>query len=143
MIQAGSRSLPKGRRGVRWVARAVGFALLGIAAVAGATVGLEAQGRQPLTGRVVRVMDGDTIAVRTGVPVVPIAVNSGEFWPRRKFVLRPGVITVSIGPAIASEGKSAEQLSQEVEGWIESEMRRLSPHLYRDATPGATKDPIA
>jgi len=86
---------------------------------------------------------GARLAVRTGVPVVPIAVNSGEFWPRRKFVLRPGVITVSIGPTIASEGKSAEQLSQEVEGWIESEMRRLSPHLYRDAAPGATKDPIA
>jgi 1-acyl-sn-glycerol-3-phosphate acyltransferase len=59
-------------------------------------------------------------------------------------VLRPGLITVSIGPPIDSAGKTAEQLNQEVEGWIESEMRRLSPHLYRsDAHAGATKDPIA
>lgn len=87
---------------------------------------------------------GARLAVRTCAVVVPIAVNSGECWPRRRFVLRPGLITVSIGPPIDSAGKTAEQLNQEVEGWIESEMRRLSPHLYRsDAHAGATKDPIA
>ncbi|MCZ7561320.1 MAG: 1-acyl-sn-glycerol-3-phosphate acyltransferase [Burkholderiaceae bacterium] len=87
---------------------------------------------------------GARLAVRTGSPVVPIAVNSGECWPRRKFLLRPGLITVSIGEPIESAGKSPEELNQEVEGWIESEMRRLSPHLYCDeARSGATKDPIA
>lgn len=86
---------------------------------------------------------GARLAVRTGAVVVPIAVNSGECWPRRSPVLRPGLITVSIGPAIASAGKSAEQLNQEVEGWIESEMRRLSPHLYHDEAPSVPKDPIA
>lgn len=85
---------------------------------------------------------GARLAVRTGAPVVPIAVNSGECWPRRKFLLRPGLITVSIGPPIDSAGKSPDELNREVEGWIESEMRRLSPHLYRDeARNGATKDP--
>ncbi|RPH63245.1 MAG: 1-acyl-sn-glycerol-3-phosphate acyltransferase, partial [Burkholderiales bacterium] len=85
---------------------------------------------------------GARLAVRTGAVVVPIAVNSGECWPRRAPVLRPGLITVSIGPAIASAGKSAERLNQEVEGWIESEMRRLSPHLYHDEAPSVPKDPI-
>ncbi len=87
---------------------------------------------------------GARLAVHTGSPVVPIAVNSGECWPRRKFLLRPGLITVSIGEPIESAGKSPEELNQEVEGWIESEMRRLSPHLYcGEARSGATKDPIA
>lgn len=86
---------------------------------------------------------GARLAVRTGAPVVPIAVNSGEFWPRRTFVLRPGTITVSIGPQIASAGKTAEQLNEQVEAWIESEMRRLSPHLYREAAPGAVEDRVA
>ena len=87
---------------------------------------------------------GARLAVRTGAAVVPIAVNSGECWPRRKFLLRAGLITVSIGPPIASTGRSAEELNDAVEGWIESEMCRLSPHLYRDeACSGATKDPIA
>ncbi len=36
---------------------------------------------------------GPRLAVRTGVPVIPIAVNSGEYWPRRAFALRPGTIT--------------------------------------------------
>lgn len=35
-----------------------------------------------------------------GVPVVPVALNSGLFWGRRKFIKRPGVIDVEILPAI-------------------------------------------
>lgn len=73
---------------------------------------------------------GARLAVRTGAPVVPVAVNSGECWPRRAFVLRPGLITVSIGPLIPAAGRDADEVNAEVEGWIESEMRRLSPHLY-------------
>ena len=73
---------------------------------------------------------GARLAARTGVPVVPIAVNSGECWPRNAFIKRPGLITVSIGQPIPSAGKSAEQLSNEVERWIEGEMRRISPHAY-------------
>lgn len=29
-----------------------------------------------------------------GVPVVPVALNSGLFWPRRSFLKKPGTITV-------------------------------------------------
>ena len=74
---------------------------------------------------------GTRLAVRTGAPVVPIAVNSGECWPRKAFLKRPGLITVSIGRPIPSDGRSPDQLMREVEAWIEAEMRRLSPHLYR------------
>lgn len=73
---------------------------------------------------------GARLAIRTGVPVVPIAVNSGECWPRKAFLKQPGLITVSIGAPIPSEGKTPEQLIAEVERWIEAEMRRLSPHAY-------------
>lgn len=73
---------------------------------------------------------GARLAIRTGAPVVPIAVNSGEFWPRKAFIKQPGLITVSIGPPIDSAGLTVEALNQQVEAWIEAEMRRLSPHLY-------------
>ena len=73
---------------------------------------------------------GARLAVRTGTPVVPIAVNSGEVWPRRAFLKVPGEITVSIGPPISTEGRTAEQLGSLVESWIETEMRRLAPHRY-------------
>jgi 1-acyl-sn-glycerol-3-phosphate acyltransferase len=35
-----------------------------------------------------------------GVPVVPVALNSGVFWGRRRFIKRPGRLTVEILPAI-------------------------------------------
>jgi 1-acyl-sn-glycerol-3-phosphate acyltransferase len=73
---------------------------------------------------------GARLAVRTGAFAVPIAVNSGELWPRNAFIRRPGTITVSIGPPIDSRGKSADEVAAAVECWIETEMRRLAPHRY-------------
>jgi len=72
------------------------------------------------------------LAVTTGVPVVPIAVTSARCWPRKSFVLRPGVIDVSIGQPIASTGRDPEALMRDVERWIEAEMRRLDPEAYTD-----------
>jgi 1-acyl-sn-glycerol-3-phosphate acyltransferase len=37
------------------------------------------------------------LAVATGTPIVPIAVTSARCWPRKSFLLRPGVIDISIG----------------------------------------------
>jgi 1-acyl-sn-glycerol-3-phosphate acyltransferase len=31
-----------------------------------------------------------------GIPCVPLALNSGAFWPRRSFVRHPGIIVVEI-----------------------------------------------
>jgi 1-acyl-sn-glycerol-3-phosphate acyltransferase len=78
---------------------------------------------------------GARFAIRTGALVVPVAVNSGECWPRKAFIKRPGLVTVSIGPPISPQGKRPDELMTEVERWIETEMRRLSPHLYRDGAP--------
>jgi 1-acyl-sn-glycerol-3-phosphate acyltransferase len=78
---------------------------------------------------------GARLAVRTGAPVVPIAVNAGERWPKKQFVKRPGLVTVSIGKPIPSADKNPDQLNAEVEGWIESEMRRISPHVYVRSNP--------
>ncbi len=73
---------------------------------------------------------GARLAARTGVPVVPIAVNSGEVWPRNAFIKTPGLVTVVIGKPIESRGKSADELSAQVESFIETEMRRIAPHRY-------------
>jgi 1-acyl-sn-glycerol-3-phosphate acyltransferase len=73
---------------------------------------------------------GAHLAVAAGVPAVPVAHNAGEFWARNAFVKKPGVITVSIGPAIDPVGKSAAEVTALAEQWIATEMRRLSPHRY-------------
>lgn len=74
---------------------------------------------------------GSRLALATGAPVIPIAVNSGELWPKGRFVKKPGLITVSIGPPIPSEGETPDSLMLKTERWIETEMRRLSPERYR------------
>ena len=73
---------------------------------------------------------GTRLAVATGASVLPIAVTSARCWPRKSFVLRPGMIDVSIGPLISSKGREPAELMSEVEAWIETEMRRLDPAAY-------------
>jgi 1-acyl-sn-glycerol-3-phosphate acyltransferase len=73
---------------------------------------------------------GMRLAVRTGTPVVPIALNSGECWPRKAFLKTPGEITVSIGSPIPTQGRTDRDVGALVESWIETEMRRLAPHRY-------------
>ena len=70
------------------------------------------------------------LAIATGVPIVPIAATSARCWPRKSFLLRPGVVDVSIGRPIDSTGREPEELMGEVEAWIEAEMRRLDPEAY-------------
>ena len=76
---------------------------------------------------------GTRLAVATGRPVVPIAVNSARCWPRKSFLLRPGLVEISIGKPIDSTGRQPEELMREVEAWIEGEMRRLDPEAYAPA----------
>ena len=81
---------------------------------------------------------GAHLAVRSGARVVPVAHNAGEFWRKDRFTIAPGLITVSIGPPIDPAGKTAAKINTLAAAWIETEMRRLSPHLYpaaADAVP--------
>jgi 1-acyl-sn-glycerol-3-phosphate acyltransferase len=73
---------------------------------------------------------GARLAIEAGVPVIPIAVTSAKCWPTKAFIKKPGVVDISIGKAIASEGREPDELMQEVQAWIESEMRRLDPEAY-------------
>ncbi|MBS0318438.1 MAG: 1-acyl-sn-glycerol-3-phosphate acyltransferase [Proteobacteria bacterium] len=82
---------------------------------------------------------GTRLAIRCGVPVIPIAVTSARCWPRKAFVKRPGVVDISIGKPIPTEGRKPDELLREVQGWIEAEMRRLDPDAYGAALPAAAK----
>lgn len=82
---------------------------------------------------------GTRLAVETNTVIVPLAMNAGECWPKNSFVKKPGLITVSIGKPISPAGRSASELMQEVENWIESEMRVISsPGIYsKDKLPNS------
>ena len=69
---------------------------------------------------------GALLAEKSGYPVIPIAHNAGEFWPRHSFIKWPGTISVVIGPAIETKGRSAEEINKEVFDWIEGAMQTIS-----------------
>ncbi|PUE60740.1 1-acyl-sn-glycerol-3-phosphate acyltransferase [Limnohabitans curvus] len=73
---------------------------------------------------------GARLAIATGAPVIPVAVTSAKCWPRKAFIKYPGVVEVSIGKPIPTQGRDADELTREVEAWIESEMHRLDPEAY-------------
>ncbi len=76
-------------------------------------------------------MGGAALAAHSGYPILPVAHNAGECWPRGVFLKRPGTIRVAFGPLIASEGRSPQELNRQVEEWIEGAMTRLG----MDAAP--------
>lgn len=76
---------------------------------------------------------GAILSAGTNTPVVPIAVNSGDCWPRNAFIKKPGTIIVSIGKPISPQGLQPGELIAKVETWIESEMRVITPSAYAPA----------
>lgn len=70
-------------------------------------------------------MGGAKLAEATGLPVVPVAHNAGDFWPRRTFLKRPGTVTIIIGPIIETPGLSAADINRRAEDWIEGTLEEL------------------
>jgi 1-acyl-sn-glycerol-3-phosphate acyltransferase len=69
---------------------------------------------------------GAVLADQTGYPIIPVAHNAGEYWPRRSFIKRPGVIQVRIGAPIDPAGKSPQQILDEASDWIEDRMAEIT-----------------
>ena len=64
----------------------------------------------------------------TGLPVVPVALNSGYFWSRDSISKTPGQITVRLLPPIPP-GLTRQELMAKVEEAIETESRQLAPKI--------------
>ena len=70
-----------------------------------------------------------------GVPCLPVALNSGLFWPRRSVIRRPGTIVVEILPPIPP-GLPREEFLRRLQEAIEGASSRLlveagAPELAR------------
>lgn len=71
---------------------------------------------------------------RLDLPVIPVALNSGLFWGRRRFIKRPGEIIVKFLPAIAP-GLPREPFMERLENEIEAASEALV------FVPSSQKDP--
>jgi len=69
---------------------------------------------------------GAVLAKESGFRVLPVAHNAGQFWARRGFTKQPGEIVVRIGAPIEVSDKTAEEITKEVEQWIESAVAQIS-----------------
>jgi 1-acyl-sn-glycerol-3-phosphate acyltransferase len=71
-------------------------------------------------------ISGAALACDAQVPVVPVAHNAGDLWPRRGLRKNPGLIRVCIGPAIEPGDTPPKELNLKVQEWVESKMREIS-----------------
>ncbi|MFO1371360.1 MAG: lysophospholipid acyltransferase family protein [Candidatus Competibacteraceae bacterium] len=71
-------------------------------------------------------MGGAMLAAYSGYPILPVAHNAGEFWPRGGFLKRPGTVQVVFGPLIISDNRKPQELIQQVEDWIEDTVTHIS-----------------
>ena len=70
---------------------------------------------------------GALLAWETGYPVIPVAHNAGEVWPRNGFLKYPGTIRVCIGPPmVPREEETPEAFLERIRQWIEGRMRAIS-----------------
>lgn len=74
---------------------------------------------------------GAVLAVATGMPVVPVAHNAGEVWPRNSFLKYPGTIHVRIGAPMVPGEEDADAFLERVREWIETNTRAIS-RVYED-----------
>jgi len=89
------------------------------------------EGTRVAPGKVGRYgVGGSLLATRTGTPILPIAHNAGEYWPRYAFRKKPGTVKVVVGPLIQTAGRDVISVNNDVQGWIEGEMRRISPERH-------------
>jgi 1-acyl-sn-glycerol-3-phosphate acyltransferase len=80
-------------------------------------------------------ISGAALAAEAQVPVVPVAHNAGDLWPRRGLRKKPGLIRVCIGPPITPGDTPPRELNLKVQDWVESKMKEISIG-YRDVADG-------
>ncbi len=71
-------------------------------------------------------ISGALLAKAVGSDVLPIAHNAGYYWGRRSLIKKPGLITFSVGKPIETKNKSALEINQAAQSWIEEEISQMT-----------------
>ena len=83
-------------------------------------------------------ISGAALAREANVPIVPVAHNAGDLWPRLVLTKRPGTVRFVIGPPISAQGRAPRDTNLIVQGWIEGKMREISSAYRKDAAPSSS-----
>lgn len=71
---------------------------------------------------------GAALAVNANLPVLPIAHNAGEFWPKEGWRKTPGTVQVVIGPLMQAEGtgpRAIAELNDRAFAWVSQAQRDI------------------
>lgn len=70
---------------------------------------------------------GAALAIAAKAPVIPIAHNAGNFWPRGAWIKSPGTITIRIGKPIEPHDLNTAKLTSQAENWINEQRTIMLP----------------
>lgn len=71
-------------------------------------------------------ISGAALAKEARCPLVPVAHNAGDFWPKRGLRKYPGEIRFCIGPPIDPAERPPKETNLIAQEWIESKMGEIS-----------------
>jgi 1-acyl-sn-glycerol-3-phosphate acyltransferase len=77
-------------------------------------------------------VSGPLLAQAAERPLVPIAHNAGDFWPRRGLRKRAGTVRFVIGKPVSAAGRDPREVNDELQAWVEGkvvELRRAAGDL--------------
>ena len=76
---------------------------------------------------------GAALAIESHAPLIMVAHNAGTYWPPHQLIKYPGTIEVHISAPLQTEGKTARELTEFAQTWIEDQVQSMSQgHLSRD-----------
>jgi 1-acyl-sn-glycerol-3-phosphate acyltransferase len=81
-------------------------------------------------------VSGAALAKVVGCPLVPVAHNAGDFWPKRGLRKYPGKIRFCIGPPIDAAGRRPKETNLIVQDWIENKMSEISTAYQQPKSGG-------
>ncbi len=73
---------------------------------------------------------GAMLAAKTATPIICVAHNSGDYWGRKSWLKKAGIIHVVISPPIITQGKKALHINQESKQWIDTTMQEIAQGKY-------------
>ena len=83
------------------------------------------EGTRVGVGAAVRLRPGVALlAARTGLPIYPVATDSGRLWGRNAFRKRPGVVHVMIGPPIVPDLSPGALMARVQASWTDCHAAR-------------------
>jgi len=64
------------------------------------------------------------IAWLPAIPLLPVYQNSGQYWPNKQFIKKPGTIEVTIGEPIDLVERNTKEVIAQVQQWMQEQQSK-------------------